>query len=314
MLPIARVIEFPPHLKILYQKATRYEWISFFYMISAAIVSFLVISSSQTMKTVWLGDLLGIIPPASFLVASRVIRWRANKNFSYGFHKSAGIAFLSSSLALFALGAYLLIDGLRVLIAREHPDLPTISVFGHSIWFGYIMILGLLWSSVPSTILGHIKIPLAYKLYDKILYADCKTNKASWMSGFAGIFGIIGIGLGYWWADAVIAMLISLTIISDGYINSKQAILDLISEVPKTIDETKTEPLIAEVKALVKKETWIKSFKLRFRDEGHVFFGEIFVEPKENPLDIKKITDLQKKIENYNWRLLDVVIMPVMRD
>jgi divalent metal cation (Fe/Co/Zn/Cd) transporter len=314
MLHITRAVEFPPRLKMLYQKAIRYEWISFVYMITAALFSFLVMGDSQTMKTVWLEDFLGIVPPASFLVASKIIYRRPNKDFAYGFHKAGGIAFLTSSLVLFFLGVYLLVDGSRVLIMREHPVLSNISIGGYSIWIGYLMILALLWSSVPSTILGHIKIPLANKLYDKILYTDSKMNKASWMSGFASIFGIIGIGLGYWWADATVAILISSSIISDGYKNLKQAVLDLIGEVPKTIDETKTDLLINEVKSLIKQESWIKSFKVRFRDEGHVFFGEIFIEPKENPLDVKKIDKLRKDIERYNWRLLDVVIMPFFKD
>jgi divalent metal cation (Fe/Co/Zn/Cd) transporter len=258
--------------------------------------------------------MLGIIPPASFLIASKVIQIRPNKNFAYGFHKTVGIAFLSSSLALFILGLFLLLDGLRVLIAQHHPKILTITILNQTIWQGYIMILALLWSSVPSTILGHIKISLSKKLYDKILYADAKMNKASWMSGFASIVGIVGIGLGYWWADALIGMIISINIIYDGYNNTKQAILDLINEIPKTIDETKTDPLLMEIRELIKNEKWVKSFQLRFRDDGHVFFGEIFIEPKENPLDIIKIMRLQTKIQKYHWRLLDIVIMPIIKE
>ncbi len=314
MILTTKTIEYPHHLALLYKKAIRYEWLSFFYMISASIFSFLLMSGSQTMKTVWLEDFLGILPPLSFLISSRVVKWRPNKNFAYGFHKVVGIAFLTSSLALFILGAYLLIDGLHVLIKQEHPNIPNIHLFNHTIWLGYLMIVALLWSSIPSTFLGHIKISLAHPLYDKILYTDSKMNKASWMSGFSSIVGIIGIGFGFWWADATVAIIISLSILKDGYLNLKQSILDLINEIPKNLDETKTDPLIAEVKQLIKEEQWIKSFKLRFRDEGHVFFGEIFVETKEKDIAVEKLMDLRKKIENYHWRLLDIVIVPMQFD
>src|SRR5207253_2781447 len=138
---------------------------------------------------------------------------------------------------------FLFSDGLFVLSKGEHPTIPTIFIANHSIWLGYIMIIALLWSSVPSTILGHIKIPLAHKLFDKILYADSKMNKASWMSGFASIAGIVGIGLGYWWADASIAILISLSIMNDGFSNLKQSVLDLLDEVPKSLGSNHNDPL-----------------------------------------------------------------------
>jgi divalent metal cation (Fe/Co/Zn/Cd) transporter len=302
--------EFPSPLIPEYKKAIKYEWISFIYIISATLFSFLVMSNSQTMKTVWLEDMLGIIPPASFLIASKIIFQKPNKNFPYGFHKVNGIAYLISSLALFILGVYLLLDGSYVLMKQEHPKVPYITIFNHSIWLGYIMIIALLWSSIPSTFLGHMKIPLANNLYDKILLADAKMNKASWMGGFASILGIIGIGLGFWWADALVGMIISIDIIKDGYTHLKQAILDIIDEVPKSLENNKkTDPLILEVKALIKQEKWVKSIKLRFRDDGHVFFGEIFIETKSELVSTEIVKSLHNRIIQHHWRLHDIVIM-----
>lgn len=308
---ITKSVEFPKNLKKIFNQALRYEWISLFYMISASIFSGIVISNSQTMKTIWIEDTLGIIPPLSFLITSKIITWRANRNFPYGFHKSTGIAYLSSSLALFILGFYLLIDGLHVLIKADHPTIPTITVLNHSVWLGNLMLIALLWSSIPSTILGYIKIPLAEQLNDKILYADSRMNKASWMSGFASIFGIIGIGFGFWWADAAIGILISINIIFDGFKNVKQSILDLIDEIPKLPGKNITDPLIKEVHDLIGKEKWIKSIKSRFRDDGHVFFGEIYLEIESENIKIEAIHKLKEKIQNYHWRLHDITIMPI---
>ena len=237
---ITKTLEFPAKLNPVYAKAIKYEWISFIYMISATIFSFLVMSNSQTMKTIWLEDTLGIIPPLSFLISSKIIKKRATKQFPYGFHRVTGMAFLTSSLALFFLGVYLLIDGSMTLLTRKHPFIPNVVFMGHSIWLGYLMIIALLWSSLPSTILGHIKIPLAKQLYDKILFTDSKMNKASWMSGFASIFGIAGIGLGFWWADASVGIIISFSIINDGFNNLKQSVLDLLDEVPKELGQSTT--------------------------------------------------------------------------
>lgn len=308
---MTKTFEFPKALEVEYAKAVKYEWISLIYMISATFLSYSVMSNSQTMKTVWLEDMLGIIPPLSFLISSKIVKWNPDKNFPYGFHKITSAAYLTSSLALFVLGIYLLCDGFVVLLKQEHPSIPNVFIFGHSIWLGYFMILALLWSSIPSTILGYLKIPLAHALYEKILYADSKMNKASWMSGFASIFGIIGIGLGFWWADAVTGILISLDIMKDGFSNLKQSTLDLLNEIPKTIDTNKTDPLISQVKSLIKKENWVKSVTLRFRDEGHVFFGDIIIVPKQNEVSAENINTLHDKIIKHHWRLYDIVIMVI---
>ncbi|KTC66627.1 cation efflux family protein [Legionella adelaidensis] len=311
MTNISKTLEFPKDIEHIYQKAIRYQWISFFYMISSAIFTFIVMSNSQAMKTVWLQDLLGIIPPFSFLISTRIVRWKATRNFPYGFHRIVNLAYLTSALSLFILGLYLLIDGLTALIKLEHPTITTIFIGDTPIWLGYIMFLALLWSSIPSTILGHIKIPLAKSLYDKILFADSKMNKASWTSGFASIVGLIGIGFGFWWADAVAALLISLSILNDGYSNLKQSLLDLLDEIPKNIGNNKTDPLIAQIKKIVEEESWVKEAKIRVRDEGHVFFGDIFILPKAKDVPTAKIDLLREKLEKFHWRLHDMTIMPV---
>lgn len=266
------------------------------------------------MKTIWLEDTLGIIPPLSFLISSKIVRQKATKNFPYGFHRITSLAFLTSSLALFILGIYLLFDGSATLLNQKHPSIPTVVCFGHSIWFGYIMIIALLWSSVPSTFLGHIKIPLAHELYDKILFADSKMNKASWMSGFASIVGIVGIGLGFWWADATVGIIISFSIINDGFNNLKQSILDLLDEVPKELGKLSTEPVIEQVKHLINNEDWITSGEIRCRDEGHVFFCDVFIVPKKSEVSVREIQTLHDKIKQLNWRLHDVVIMPILKN
>src|SRR3990167_5609221 len=286
---ITAVLEFPSPLNKLFKKAVRYEWITFFYMLSAILFSFMVMRDSQTMKTVWLEDCLGIVPAISFLICSRIFRWKPSKKFPYVFHKVFSIGFLSSSLALLILGIYLLLDGTMVLIQQIHPHVPIIELFGHKIWFGFLMILALLWSSIPSIFLGHIKIPLAKKLYDKVLYADSRMNKASWKTGFVSIIGIAGIGLGFWWSDALVGVLISFNIIQDCFSNTKQAILDLIDKIPQEIGEHKTDPIINDIKKCVEEESWIAEASVRLRDEGHVFFGEIFIKPQSDSISIERV-------------------------
>ncbi|HHF7349805.1 TPA: hypothetical protein ACPSKE_003020 [Legionella feeleii] len=114
------------------------------------------------------------------------------------------------------------------------------------------------------------------------------------------------------WADAGVGILISLSIINDGFSNLKQSVWDLLDEIPKSLGTNKIDPLMKEVEKIVKQQDWISSLKLRFRDEGHVFLGDIFIVPKENSVSVEKIAQLQNEIRNHNWRLHDIAIMPVL--
>ena len=62
-------------------------------------------------------------------------------------------------------------------------------------------------------------------------------NKADWLTAAAAIVGVVGIGFGLWWLDAVAAALISLDITKDGVSNLRRAVVDLMDQTPTTIDE-----------------------------------------------------------------------------
>jgi hypothetical protein len=55
--------EFPPAQEQALRKARRLEWVTIAYLLSVGTVMYLVLGSSQAMKTAWLEDLLSLIPP-----------------------------------------------------------------------------------------------------------------------------------------------------------------------------------------------------------------------------------------------------------
>jgi len=310
MKPLNR-FEYPDELKPDFEKAKRLEWITVFYLISTSILVYLTMGNSQAMKTAWFEDLLSLTPAVSFLIATRIFMKAPNKEFPYGYHRVVSIAYLCSSVALFSVGGFLLIDSAITLIKQEHATIGTIVIFGHQIWLGYLMIGTLLWSAFPSMILGHKKMPLAQKLNEKNLYTDAQMNKADWMTAVAGIFGVVGIGLGWWWADAVAALIIAGDILHDGFTNLKQAVFDLMDQVPKTVDNQKTDPLIDKIKETFAQHTWIKDFNIRLREEGHIYLGEGFVIPNREENLTRLIEELTKKVVDLDWRLQEFTIMPV---
>ncbi len=303
--------EFPEELAPVYRKARRLEWITVAYILSAATFVYLTMGNSQAMKTAWFEDLLSLTPSVSFLIASKLALKEPNDDFPYGYHRAASIAYLCSAVALLAVGGFLLVDSTITLLKAEHPTIGTVMLFGKPVWLGYLMIAAMLWSTFPSLYLGLKKLPLAEQLHDKNLYTDAEMNKADWMTAVAAIVGVVGIGFGWWWADAAAAAIISLDIVHDGYSNLKQAVFDLMNQTPKTVDEKDPDPLIRQVQDTLDKHDWVRESTIRLREEGHVYFGEGFVVCADGTDLPGKLEDLTREVEALDWRIHNFVITPV---
>lgn len=195
-MKLAPQYEFSEEQDKALHKARFLQYLSMAYLISVIILMYIVMGSSQAMKTAWIEDCLSLIPPICFLVGAHVC-WRPpTEHYPYGFHRIVSVLFLCAALALLLMGAYLLIDALIKLGKQEHPTIGMKEFFGQDIWLGWWMILVLLWGTFPPVLLGHAKIKHAKTLHDKILITDGKMNKADWMTAAAAIGGILGIGMG----------------------------------------------------------------------------------------------------------------------
>jgi cation diffusion facilitator family transporter len=303
--------EYPQDLVKKFNKAKKLSWITIGYLILTGFVMYLTMGNSQAMKTAWFDDLLSMTAPISFLIASKIYTKPVSNEFPYGYHRVVTIAYLCSSIALFSIGGFLLLDSCLNLIDGVHPTIGSVVFFGYSVWLGYIMMLVLFFANIPMVFLGRAKVPLAKVLHEKNLYTDAETAKADWMSAAAGIVGIAALGLGWWWADSAAAALVSLYIIYTGYSNLKQAIVDLMNQAPKTVEGMKTDPLIAKILKTLREEKWIKDVEIRLREEGHVFFGEACVIAHSDTDLTKNIKNTLDKIYELNWRIQDFGITPV---
>ncbi len=303
--------ELPGHLQPLFKKAKRLEKITLIYLFTVVIVMYLVTGNSQAMKVAWLEDLLSTVPAMAFLIASRYLDRQPNQKFPYGYHSVFTIAFLCGSVALFGIGCFVMIDSVGALVKMEHPSIGAITIFGHTIWMGYIMYAVLLYSSVPAIILGRKKLPLARALHNKVLFTDADTQKADWMTALAAIIGITGIGVGWWWADSVAAICIAVNIVYDGYTNLKRSVADLMSSQPEKTEEEKPDSLLAEIHSYMDSQPWVERFTLRFRENGQVYFGEIFVIPKVEENIVEHIEETAAGLKRLHWKIHDISITPV---
>ena len=169
--------EIPAELKGDIGHARRLAWWTLFWMTSVTIVMWLVMGSSQVMKTALIEDLLSLIPAAVFLIGSRFEGKQPSRRFSFGFHRVHSLSSLIAAVALTAVGALLLFDSGMTLYLKEHATIPPITLFGQQIWSGWLMVAGLLYSVIPPVILGHKKAPLAQRLFDETLDTDAKMQR-----------------------------------------------------------------------------------------------------------------------------------------
>jgi cation diffusion facilitator family transporter len=304
--------ELPPDKVLIHRRAVRLEWITLAYLSSAIVLIYLTLGNSQAMKTAWIEDMLSLVPPIVFLIAARVRHRPPNDRYPYGYHRAVSIAYLCAALALTLMGAFLLLDAVLNLVTAEHPSIGTVEVFGHRVWLGWLMELALLWSAVPAIFLGRMKLPLARQLHDKVLFADAKINKADWLTAAAAMAGILGIGVGLWWADAVAAAVISLDILHDGIQNLRTVVGDLMDRRPTTV-EGAVDPLQARVENELRGLAWVGAARARLREEGHVYFGEVIVVPSTEQNLLGHIDAANRRLHALDWRLHDLVVVPARR-
>ncbi|GAA3968378.1 cation diffusion facilitator family transporter [Allohahella marinimesophila] len=304
--------EFPPEQTEAMRKARRLEWWTIAYLLSVIVLMYLTMGSSQAMKTAWMEDMLSLIPPVVLLVASRFAHKTPDARFPYGYHRVVSIAFLCASIALFTMGSLLLYDALSKLVMQEHPTIGGMTIAGTTFWQGWAMYPVLIWGAIPPFFLGRAKMPLAEKIHDKVLYADADMNKADWMTAAAAMVGITGVGLGYWWADAVAAAAISTSILRDGWSNLKQVVLDLMDESPEQVDRSGSDDLPSQVSRHLKQMAWIDDAQVRMREDGHVYFGEAFIRINDDTQLTRKLHEATISCRKLNWRVHDIVLVPVV--
>lgn len=304
--------DLPQEQSAALRRAVRLELATLAFMVTAIAVVFLTMGSSQAMQTAWAEDLLALVPPLAFLVAVRRARGRPTSDHPYGFHRATGIGHLTAAVALLAVGVALVVDSGLGLLRAEHPPIGTTEVFGHAIWSGWLMVAAMVYTGVGPFVLGRLKLPVAEQLHDKVLYADADMQKADWMTALGTIVGVIGIGLGLWWADAAAALLIAGSIVHDGWRNLRAAASGLMDRRARTFDDRHPHPLTRSVHEVLARQEWVAGSRSRVRDQGHVFHVEAFVRPRPgHEVTLAELEDAVDLLRALDWKINDVVLMPV---
>lgn len=303
--------ELPPDLEAVHRRAVRLEWLTIAYLLTAIAAIYFTLGSSQAMRGAWIEDMLSLAPPIAFLVAARIRYKPPDEHYPYGYHRALEIAYLAGSLALLAMGLFLVADSALKLLAGDHPPIGMVELFDWQVWLGWLMIAALLWSSIPTLILGRIKKRLAAQLHDKVLHADAQMNKADWMTGGAAIVGVVGIGFGLWWMDAAAAIVIGADIAHDGVKYTRAAAKDILDSRPRRHDEQDVHPLVGEVRDAVAALDWVDHAAVRTRELGHLIGVEVLAVPRDEVDLLGRVEDAVTRIAALDWKLQDVVVAVV---
>jgi cation diffusion facilitator family transporter len=304
-------VQIPPDKEESIRRAKRLELWSLFFLVTIVALLGFTMGSSQAMKAMWIEDTLSLIPTTAVLVGIYFRKWEPNDKFQYGYRRAVQIGFLTGSVALFGFGVYLLIDSVNGLITAHHPTIQTIEIFGTRVWLGWLMIAAMFYSIFPPFILGRMKRPLADELHDKTLYTSATIDKGDWLSGAAGIIGLVGIAFGYWWADSAAAGFISLEITKDGFSNLKNSVQQLMNMRPTEVHSKEKDPVVDKVEHEIAGLDWVSDSQIRLREDGDIIAGEAFVVPKDESRLIEKLGEAGERVKALDWRIQDFNIVPV---
>ena len=311
MIAVASPFQMPAEKEEILRKAQRVAWASLAALTSIMIVIALTMGTSEAMKAIWVEDALSLVPSASFLVGAHYRNKKPDERFPYGYRRAVLIGFLAGAVTLFGFGVYLFGDSVLKLVAGERPSIPSATIFGKRIWMGWVMIAALLYSVVPPVVLGHMKQPLARELHDKALQTSAMLDKGDWLSGIAGVLGIIGIAYGFWWADSAAAAFISIEIVKDGFSELSNSIAQLMNKRPSDVESKEPDPIVDELQDALRRLDWVADVRVRLREDGDVVTGEAFVAPRDDRDLLRKLDEATKIANGFEWRLHDVNIVPV---
>lgn len=310
---VRRPYELPPEKEALRQRAIKLEWITVAIVLANISALYLTMGGSRAMRTAWYEDMLSLIPPLSFLIATYFERRSPDREHPWGYFRTIDIAYLCASLALLMFGVLLVYGAVTALIESTHPSIGTTTFLGATFWNGWTMIAGLAFAGLGPVIIGRIKKPIAEELHDKVVRADADMNKADWMTSVSAIVGVLGIGYGLWWADSAAAIVISLSVLKDGISNLARVTRDLLDARPHTVSGNHPDQLEERVGERLRALPWVRDVHVRLREEGHVYTGEGFVTTQAGMSADELLAhqdEAERLVHDLDWRLYDFTLVP----
>lgn len=300
--------DFPADVAAGFRRARRVEWLNVVLTVLSIGLVGSVLGNSQAMKSAWVEDTASLIPPICALVALRLERLRANRLHPFGYYGANVGAFALASAAILLVGLLLLWDSAVKLVNRERVAIETVTILGHDVWMGYLMMGALFVTGAWPVVVSHHQRNAARAIFDRPIYADALMNKAQWLSSSSALVGVVLAGLGVWWGDALAGIVIALDVVHDGYTHLAQAGSDVMDAAPRTFDKERLDPLIARIRSAVEGASGVGDCEVLARENGRFLFVNVLVLPSGEGLRTKLAEDLRKRVHTLDWRIIYVAV------
>jgi divalent metal cation (Fe/Co/Zn/Cd) transporter len=117
------------------------------------------------------------------------------------------------------------------------------------------------------------------------------------------------VACGFWWGDSLAALLISLDIMRDGYVNVVKSLSDVMDRHPVDLETGCQHSIVDEVKRVLRTLPFVADERTLIREHGRYLFAEIFIQPNERmpPATIAS-RQVREAIMGLDWRLQHVAI------
>ncbi len=182
-----------------------------------------ILAGSTALIADALHSLVDVLGSALVWIGIKIAQKPPDESHPYGHFKAESLAELGVGLIIVFTSLSILIEAVNNLITAVKPS------------FEFYALAVALASAVVNEALARYKISVGIKTKSSSLIAEGKHSRTDTISSLSVVFGFILVYFGYWWADAVVAIAISILILQMGGKILKNAIDVLMDKVDEEL-------------------------------------------------------------------------------
>jgi cation diffusion facilitator family transporter len=210
--------------------------------------------------------------------AVRVSDKPADEEHHYGHGKVESVSALAETALLFVLAGVVIWEAAKRLMSKQPPDVEATP------WAFAVILL----SIVIDFFRARVLYRTAEQTSSQALEADALHFDSDMWSSLAVLVGLVGIALGYTWADSVAAMAVSVVICIVGWRLGRRTVDTLTDTAPAGAAE-RIRAMVARIPGVVGLD------RLRVRQVGKVLFVDLVVAVSRT-LPIDRVAALKDRI------------------
>lgn len=241
-----------------------------------------------------LHSLVDVLGSALVWIGIKIAQKPPDESHPYGHFKAESLAELGVGLIIIFTSLSILIEAVDNLIAGVKPTFHL-----------YALAVALI-SAIVNEVLARYKIAVGTKTKSSSLIAEGKHSRTDMISSLSVVLGFILVYFGYWWADAVVAIAISILILQMGGEILKNAIDVLMDKVD--------EELSVRIKKIIEGIEGIKSVDfVAVRGTWRSKIVEVHF-TVSSEVGAEQINEIIRRIESLKDSFSEIVkIIPVVK-